>query len=69
MPFDKFLSDLVERNSCSEASQTALDCVAAAKRILLQERVRDFTAADVVALAALIEARDRQLIDPSPASV
>lgn len=69
MPFDKFLLDLVNRNSCSEASSTALDCIAAAKRILLQERVRDFTAADVVALAALIEARDRQLIDPTPASV
>jgi hypothetical protein len=32
-----------------------------AKRILLQERVRDFTAADVVALAAIIESRDREM--------
>lgn len=32
-----------------------------AKRILLERRVRDFTAADVVALAAIMEQRDRHL--------
>jgi hypothetical protein len=32
-----------------------------AKRSLLEHRVRDFTAADVVALAALMEQRDRAL--------
>jgi hypothetical protein len=46
--------------------QVALDAVAdvagfvfLAKCALLEHRVRDFTAADVVALAALIEARER----------
>lgn len=37
--------------------------VDAAKRILLELRVKDFRAADVVALAAMIEARDRVAAD------
>jgi len=41
------------------AARVAYDCVATAKRILLQNHVQDFAAADVVALAAVIEARDR----------
>lgn len=61
-PFDRFFDDLIERDSVSHAAMVALDCIAAAKRILLQERVRDFTAADVVALAAIIESRDRLLV-------
>jgi len=42
-----------------EAAHTVFDYVDLAKRILLELRVRDFTAADVVALAATMEARDR----------
>jgi hypothetical protein len=38
------------------------DYVDLAKRSLLEHRVRDFTAADVVALAAIMERRDRHLI-------
>lgn len=38
---------------------TVHEYVDIAKRILLEHRVRDFTAADVVALAAIMEQRDR----------
>lgn len=41
------------------ASYTVYEYVDLAKRILLEHRVRDFTAADVVALATLLESRDR----------
>ena len=41
------------------AARVAYDCVAMAKRILLQNGVKEFAAADVVAMAAVIEARDR----------
>lgn len=37
------------------------DYVDLAKRSLLEHRVREFTAADVVALAAIMEQRDRAL--------
>ena len=63
MPFDAFMREQLESNSAVpvEPSYVALECIAIAKRILLQERVRDFTAADVVALATMIEARDRSM--------
>jgi hypothetical protein len=38
---------------------TVHEYVDLAKRILLEHRVRDFTASDVVALAAIMEQRDR----------
>lgn len=41
------------------AAHTVHDYVDLAKRSLLEHRVRDFTAADVVALAAIMEQRDR----------
>jgi hypothetical protein len=43
----------------AQASLAVFDFVDVAKRMLLELKVRDFTAADVVALAALIESRDR----------
>ena len=46
-------------NASAQASLAVYDFVDTAKRMLLELRVRDFTAADVVALAGLIESRDR----------
>lgn len=43
------------------AAAAVHDYVDLAKRSLLEHRVRDFTAADVVALAAIMEQRDRAL--------
>lgn len=43
------------------AAHAVHDYVDLAKRSLLEHRVRDFTAADVVALAAIMEQRDRAL--------
>lgn len=40
-------------------ARRVLHALAMAKRMLMQERVQSFTAADVVALAAIIESRDR----------
>lgn len=42
-----------------DAAYSVFEYVDIAKRILLEHRVRDFSASDVVALAAVIEARDR----------
>jgi len=44
-----------------EVSYTVHAYVDLAKRILLEHRVRDFTAADVVALAGIMEQRDREM--------
>lgn len=44
-----------------EVAHTAFSYVDIAKRMLLELRVRDFTAGDVVALAAIMEGRDRAL--------
>lgn len=41
------------------AANAVHDYVDLAKRSLLEHRVRDFTASDVVALAAIMEQRDR----------
>lgn len=66
MPFDAYMREQAESHGAAptEPAHVALECVAIAKRILLQERVRDFTAADVVALATIIEARDRAMRRP-----
>ena len=62
MPFDAYIRELPADTAVPlEASFIAHECVAIAKRILLQERVRDFSASDVVALAAIIENRDREM--------
>jgi hypothetical protein len=63
MPFDAFMREQMETDGSVpfEPAYVALECIAISKRILLQERVRDFTAADVVALAIMIEARDRSM--------
>lgn len=58
LPFTTFLEQ--EAVGVSEvAARDVFDCVVLAKRMLLEMTVQDFTGADVVALAALIEARDR----------
>ncbi len=44
-----------------EAAFTVHEYVLLAKLILLEHRVRDFSASDVVALAAIMEGRDRDL--------
>ena len=44
-----------------EVSHTVYEYVDIAKRMLLELRVRDFSASDVVALAAIMEARDRAI--------
>lgn len=54
LPFNRYLADSAPTHMHGPA-QRALHYVAMAKRMLLQERCRDFTAADVVALAGLIE--------------
>lgn len=54
MPFDRYQRE----HAPLSRARSVLQSVAMAKRILFQERVQGITAADVVALAALIEARD-----------
>ncbi len=44
-----------------EVAHTVFEYVDIAKRMLLELRVRDFSAADVVALAAIMESRDRAI--------
>jgi len=62
MPFDAYMRELPNNSAAPLYSALiAHECIALAKRILLQERVRDFSAADVVSLAAIIESRDREL--------
>lgn len=51
--------DAVIHDVSTSAAHAVHDYVDLAKRSLLEHRVRDFTAADVVALAALMEQRDR----------
>lgn len=67
MPFKMRMREYREglRDSGSINLQTAYtthEYVDLAKRILLEHRVRDFTAADVVSLAALMEGRDREIL-------
>jgi len=44
-----------------EVAHTVYDYVDIAKRMLLELRVRDFSASDVVALASIMESRDRAI--------
>lgn len=55
MPFDRYHRE----HAPESGARAVLRSVAMAKRMLFQERVQGITAADVVALAALIESRDR----------
>lgn len=61
LPFKTRLRENVESRSFvdPEVALVVYDYVDLAKRMLLELRVRDFSAADVVALAAIMEARDR----------
>lgn len=61
-PFTSKIREIIQDGSRSvsiEAAVTLAEYVDLAKRVLLEHRVRDFTAADVVALAAAMEARER----------
>lgn len=52
-PFDAYLA--AQSNlPCGPQAVVAHELIAMSKRILLQQNVRDFTGADVVALATLI---------------
>lgn len=57
--FDVYLLDLEHTAEAETAGIAAHSAIAMAKRILIQEKCRDFSASDVVALAAIIEARSR----------
>lgn len=63
LPFQTKLRESVESTSgCHpEVAWTVYEYVDLAKRMLLELRVRDFSAGDVVALAAIMEARDRAI--------
>lgn len=61
MPFQSRIRDMANKPTQQEVAHVVHEYVDLAKRILLEHRVRDFTARDVVALAAVMEARDRQL--------
>jgi hypothetical protein len=61
MPFQSRIRDMANKPIQLEVAHVIHDYVDLAKRILLEHRVRDFTARDVVALATAMEARDRQL--------
>jgi hypothetical protein len=61
LPFQSRIRDMANKPTQQEVAHIVHEYVDLAKRILLEHRVRDFTAAEVVALAAIMEARDRQL--------
>lgn len=63
LPFKTRLRESIEANSAAhpEVAYTVYEYVDLAKRMLLELRVRDFSAGDVVALAAIMEARDRAI--------
>lgn len=60
-PFQSRIDQLgnVFHDISTNAAHAVHDYVDLAKRCLLEHRVRDFTAADVVALAGIMEQRDR----------
>lgn len=62
LPFTTFLEQEVIGVD-ETAAREIFDCLVLAKRMLLETTVQDFTGADVVALAALIDARDRHAKD------
>lgn len=61
LPFQAKLTQHVTNNlgATVAGAMAVYDFVDLAKRMLLELKVRDFTGADVVALAALIESRER----------
>jgi hypothetical protein len=63
LPFKSRMREAMNDNSGPhpEVAHTVYDYVDIAKRMLLELRVREFTAADVVALASIMEARDRAI--------
>lgn len=63
LPFKSRMREALSDNSGPhpEVAYTVYDYVDIAKRMLLELRVRDFSAADVVALASIMEARDRAI--------
>jgi hypothetical protein len=63
LPFTTKMRDHIDGKSGPhpEVAHTVFDYVDIAKRMLLELRVRDFSASDVVALAALMESRDREI--------
>lgn len=62
LPFNRYLVDEVPSFMANDAVRL-MHCVAIAKRLLLQERVRDFGAADVIALADIMERMSRVSLD------
>ena len=58
-PFDAYIERL--HPDIAVAAESVRHFVYAAKRLLLQDRVRDFTAADVVALATLMANVEREI--------
>jgi hypothetical protein len=63
-PFEARMRDLLRSGQSAahpEAAYTVHEYVLLAKLMLIEHRVRDFSASDVVALAKIMEARDRQL--------
>lgn len=59
MPFDTYLRE--RPNLPGAAATYAYDCVALARAILLQQRVHAISSDAIVALASLIESRDRAI--------
>lgn len=61
-PFEaRMREQLLSGAAHPEAAYTIHEYVLLAKLSLMEHRVRDFSAADVVALATLMESRDRTL--------
>ena len=64
-PFSNRMREYIHQGGTTgphpEVAHTVYDYVDIAKRMLLELRVRDFSASDVVALAAIMEARDREM--------
>lgn len=61
-PFESRMRETISSGAAHpEAAYTVHEYVLLAKLMLLEHRVRDFTAADVVALASIMESRDRDL--------
>lgn len=58
LPLNRYMADELPSFMLNDTVRL-LHCVATAKRMLLQERVRDFGAADVIALAEILERMSR----------
>lgn len=55
-PFSLYMLDVELLPEVERGANIAYSAIALAKRILIQEKCRDFTAADIVALASIIAA-------------